>query len=88
VFVIALFVALMTLFTIIGFGSGAFDAYRKSHNYYVYQLDRQLMAHPARSEETDPDKMLRGYTTGAQSLRGAHQVARESNRRRELDRRQ
>jgi hypothetical protein len=58
VFTIIIFVAFMTLFLVLAYGSGALDAHLRGYRIYVEDLDRQLMASDARSELSDPDELL------------------------------
>ncbi|MDF1538862.1 MAG: hypothetical protein P1Q69_08165 [Candidatus Thorarchaeota archaeon] len=84
-FTIVMFVGLLFLFFIMAYGSGALDAYTKGYRIYVENLDRQLMASNARSEEADPDELLhqqwRGESTGSiPTWLSGHEASKAPNR--------
>lgn len=82
VFTIAIFLAFMTLFLVLAYGSGVLDAHLRGYRIYVEDLDRRVMASDARSEVKDPDELLhnswRGSgTTQAHYLYGCQGVRKQ-----------
>jgi hypothetical protein len=55
---IVVFIALMFLFLVLAYGSGALDAHLRGYRIYVEDLERQLMASDARSEVRDSDELV------------------------------
>ncbi|MFW9921195.1 MAG: hypothetical protein ACFFED_16450 [Candidatus Thorarchaeota archaeon] len=57
-FTIVLFSAVMFLFLVLAYGTGALDAYSKGYSVYVDAFEKQILASEGRSEEIDPDELL------------------------------
>ena len=64
IFTIVLFSAILFLFLIIAYGTGALDAYLKGYRVYSDAFEKQLLASDGRSEEFDPDELLRRRWSG------------------------